>query len=262
MITVPPTRAANANPNAPRIEYFRTNVQAVAPGGSLTLFWSTRNVASAAIYQLDQNGQPSLVINVEADGNQNVTVNSRLRGEARFVLAIGEGVNRVEESLTLPITCPVAWFFQPAPSDCPNEEANQTVLVEQVFERGRMIYIVDSNRLYVLFNDGRDPRWASYENRYDPAIHPERDEAFDSALSGTGFVQAVGRLGFLWRGNDVVRSRLGNATAPEITFDGFVQTARTAGSTSGADSLFINSSTGTVLQLLPQGASWQIITPG
>lgn len=234
-------------------------MSAVSPGGSLALFWSTRNVSSAAIYQLDAAGQPSLVYNVGPDGNQTITISARLRGEARFRLAIGEGVNRVEETLTVPVTCPVAWFFQPAPLDCPNEAPNETVLTEQLFERGRVVYAADTGRIYALFNDGREPRWASYEDRYDPAIHPERDDAFDRALAGTGFVQAVGRLGFLWRGNDTLRTRLGNATQPEVTFTGFVQTAR---ATEGGDNLFLSAGGGAILQLLPGGASWQIITPG
>lgn len=251
------------NPNAPRIEYFSTNTTAVEPGGSLTLFWSARNVEIAAIYMLDAQGQPTQVIaNVAPAGSRSVTISSRLRGEARFLLAVGEGAQRVEQALSVPITCPVAWFFQPAPPDCPNEAPLEVQIIEQQFERGRMIHLSNTNRIYVLFNDGRDPRWGSFENRFDPAIHPERDESFEAALSGTGFVQAVGRLGFLWRGNDSVRNRLGNGLAPEIKSTGFVQTAPSSVGGVTGDSLYISSTNGTVIQLLPQQSSWQIFTPG
>lgn len=255
-----PTRVLN--PNAPRIEYFSTNVTAVEPGGNVTLFWSARGVDSAAIYQLDAQGQPSLVYNVRAAGNQVVTINRRLRGEARFVLAVGEGTQRVEQPLTIPVTCPVTWFFQPAPSECPNDAPQETQIVEQQFERGRLIYLASTNRVYALFNDGREPRWRAYENRYDPAIHADRDENFERALIGTGFVQAVGRLGFLWRGNDDVRNRLGNGLEPEISSTGFIQTAPTSTGGVTGESLYISSSSGTVIQLLPQNGGWQIFTPG
>ncbi len=47
----------------------------------------------------------------------------------------------------------------------------------------------------------------------------------------------------------------------EVSFEGFTQRAPTTGATGNADSLYITSSNGTVLQLLPGGRSWQILTP-
>jgi hypothetical protein len=56
----------------------------------------------------------------------------------------------------------------------------------------------------------------------------------------------------------VVRNRLGLALEPEVRYDGTYQTANTA---SNDENLYISSVDGTVLQLLPEGAAWQIITP-
>src|SRR5690606_34223046 len=81
----PPTRGLN--PNAPRIEFFTSDVIAAAPGSSITLFWSTRNVASASIYQLDRSGQRSQVWNVPADGRLNVQTRRADRGQVDFVLS-------------------------------------------------------------------------------------------------------------------------------------------------------------------------------
>ncbi len=249
-----PTPTRSLNPNAPRIEFFTSDVIAAAPGSSLTLFWSTRNTANASIYQLDRGGQRSQVWNVPSDGRLTVSTRRSDRGQVDFVLSIGDGPLTIEQQLTIPLSCPDQWFFIPAPDECPNGPPQETNLIEERFERGRMIYIGATNQVYALFNDGFDPAWISFENRYDPAIHPEFEETF---LPPPGFVQPIAILGFTWR-RDVVRNRLGLALEPEVRYDGSTQVATTL---TGDQNLYVSSSDGTVLQLLPDGAAWQLITP-
>src|SRR5690606_38200451 len=85
-----PTPTRSLNPNAPRIEFFTSDVIAAAPGSSITLFWSTRNVASASIYRVDPGGQRSQVWNVPADGRLTVPTRRSDRGQVDFVLSIGD----------------------------------------------------------------------------------------------------------------------------------------------------------------------------
>jgi hypothetical protein len=255
-----PTRAAN-NPNAPRIEFFRADAEVIAPGDSVTLFWSVRGVRTAVIYRLDAQGNRNLVYNIPPDGSETVRTSTRERGRVEFVLVAGEPPNQTQATVIVGLACPIAWFFAPPPSECPNEEAQPSLVIEMPFERGRMFYVEASNRVYALFNDGRSPAWVSFENRYDPAIHPELDENFERALVGTGFKQPLGRLGFVWRGSDSVRTRLGNGIAEEQRFDGFVQTAPIAGTSGSANSVYLTSADSKVIQLLPDGEQWQIITP-
>jgi hypothetical protein len=118
-----------------------------------------------------------------------------------------------------------------------------------------MLYTERDDRVYVLFNDGLAPAWVAFDNRYDPAVHPESEASF---VPPPGFVQPLAILGFVWRGNDLVRNRLGLATQPEAGYDGFVQTAAEPG---GESSLYASSADGAVLQLVPGGEAWQIITP-
>lgn len=228
----------------------------------MTLFWSTRNVERAVIYRLDENGQRTLAYNIGPDGRQSIRVGANERGNLNFVLIVGEGAQQVQQTVSLPITCPIVWFFAPAPEACPSAEAKSSSIVEQTFERGRMIYLSENNRIYALFNDGRTPAWVDFASLYDPAIHPERDESFEISLAGTGLVQPVGRLGFVWRGNDTVRTRLGVGSSPETSYEGFVQRAPARNGTSNSENVYLTSSTGTVIQLLPGGTAWQIITPG
>lgn len=231
----------------------------VAPGDSFTLFWSVRGVQNAVIYRLDERGERSLVYNIPPDGNESIRTFERERGTIEFVLVAGEGADQVQQSVRVSLSCPIPWFFQPSPEECPTEEAQPAQIIEMPFERGRMIYVSTSDRVYALFNDGRSPAWVSFEDRYDPAIHPEIDENFERALVGTSFRQPLGRLGFVWRGNDSVRNRLGNGTSEEVRIEGFAQTAPVTGGT--GSSLYLSSADTRVLQLLPAGEQWQIITP-
>jgi hypothetical protein len=247
-----PTRVPN--PNAPRIEFFTTDVVSVAPGDSITLFWSVRGARGAVIYRLD-NGVRGSVWNVPPDGSLAIPTRRRDRGEVTFQLSAGEGDLETEQTLTIPLSCPDAWFFQTAPDTCPSGAAQPTTLIEEPFERGRMFYVQTRDRVYVLFNDGRAPAWVSFENRFQPGVDPELAEGF---VPPPGFVQPRKILGFVWRGSDVVRNRLGLATADEISYEGFVQTATAA---DGSENLYANSADGTVVQLLPGGDTWQIITP-
>ncbi|MBC8100329.1 MAG: hypothetical protein H7Y11_12865 [Armatimonadetes bacterium] len=262
-IGAPATIARVDNPNAPRIEFFTTDAESVAPGSDVTLFWSTRNVEGAVIYRLNQNRERTLTYNIPPDGSEGVRVGENERGRVDFVLVVGKGAQAVEQTLSIAILCPVAWFFQPAPQACPSGEAQPTAIITQDFERGRMLYIGERDRVYVLFNDERAPAWIDFANLYDPAIHPERDESFELALARTGLYQPAATLGFVWRGNDTVRNRLGVGVNPEAQFEGTVQRAPTVGADGddGADSLYITTGTGTVLELLPGGESWRIITP-
>jgi hypothetical protein len=255
VVGVVATASRTPNPNAPRIEFFTTNVLSVVPGEEAPLFWSARGADTATIYRLDAAGNRTQLWNVGPDGQLRVPTSRRDRGQIDFVLSIGDGPNRVEQSITIPLACPDTWFFQPPPAPCPGAAAVETQLIEQPFERGRMLFIGASNRIYVLFNDGSEPAWFSVENRYDPATQPEADENF---VPQPGFFQPIRVLGFVWRGNDRVRLRLGLAVQQETSYQGFVQTAPSGES----ETIYATSADGTVLELLPNGASWQIITPG
>ena len=251
LVLVTPTRGNN--PNAPRIEFFTSDPLAIEPGSALTLFWSVRGVASAVIYRLDGEGQRAEVYNVPSDGNLRIQTRSSDRGEVRFVLGVGENALYTEEMLTVELRCPVQWFFVPAPTDCPSGPPSESAIIDQSFERGRMIYLDASETIYVLFNDGQEPAWLSFEDRYDPSIHAERDEN-----APPEFIQPLRELGYLWRTNDVVRVRLGLGLAEATSFQGFVQ--RTP-ATRNADVLYISGADGRVLRLVPGGGLWQIISP-
>jgi hypothetical protein len=254
-LTAAPTQSSvSLNPNAPRIEFFTSDSAVVAPGSTVTLYWSTRGARDAVIYQLVNNVRNRLW-NVGPDGSLPIQTSRRDRGSVDFVLSVGEGAEYTEQTLSVPLACPDVWFFSPPPEACPTGSAQDTPVIEEPFERGRMLHVQKTNLVYSLFNDGFTPSWLVLENRYDPAVHPESDPNFSPP---PGFYQPLRILGFVWRGNDTVRNRLGLATDAESTFSGYAQSSVAP---DGAPTLYISSTDGSVLQLLPQGSAWQIITP-
>ncbi len=221
----------------------------------MNLFWSTRGAAGATIYRLDASGARSQLWNVPPDGSLSIPTRRSDRGQLGFILRVGDGPLAAEQTLTIALACPDPWFFSPAPDACPSAPAAETQLVEAPFERGRMLYIEARDRVYALFNDGSRPAWLSVQNRYNPALHPELEESF---VPPPGLYQPIAALGFAWRGSDAIRNRLGLALQPETRYTGSIQAAP-----AGADgeTLYVSSADGAVLQLLPGGDSWQIITP-
>jgi len=210
----------------------------------VSLFWSARGGNDAVVYQLNREGERIQAYNVPLDGSLNVATRRSDRGQLDFLLVVTRGEFMVDQRLSIPLACPIPWFFMPGPVECPDADAVPSLVIEQSFERGRMIYLGSTDRVYALFNDAESPGWIDFPNLYDPAIHPESEESFPG-------LQPIARLGFVWRGNDTARRRLGSPIAPEVSFDGLVQTAQ--------GNIYISSVGGTVVQLLPGGADWALI---
>lgn len=243
-----------SNPNAPRIEFFTSDVLSVPPGGDVTLYWSVRGVDSAVIYRLGEDDVRENVWNVPPDSSLTVSTRSDDKIELRFLLVISQGSFYREEKLNIPIECIYEWFYSPSPEECPDEGAQESNIIDQHFERGRMLFVEGENRVYVLYNDGNEPAWQSFTNQYDPEVHPERAD-----MAPPGGIEPIRELGLIWRSNERVRNRLGLGSSDPQTFVGFSQEATPRGSRN-AD-LFISSADGNVLQLVSGGNVWQIISP-
>lgn len=240
------------NPNAPRIEFFTSDQLTVEPGAIVTLFWSARNVDTALIYRLDEDGERTQVYNnLPPDGSLQVDTRSSERGQLEFILAVGEEATYQEIPLTLPLSCPVEWFFSPSPEACPDEAPLATRLVDQSMQRGRMVFVAETDTIYALFNDGTQPAWSSFDNRYDPTVHEDRDPNIPP-----DFIQPLRELGFLWRTQSTVRNRLGRGAADAIEYEGFVQATTLRG---GQTINYVMGANGVVLVIFPGTDEWQII---
>jgi hypothetical protein len=245
-----PTTAA-VLPGSLQIEYFTANKQTVAIGETVTLFWSMRGVDSGIIYRLDEERKRIQSWDVPRVGSLQVDVTNDQGEVATFLLFIGNNNVFAEQTVSVQAGCVLTWFFSPGPGGCPPAPAASTIMVQQAFEGGFMFWVQAQGRIYVLFNEGRAPRWESFTDAYQDG-QPESDPSLSPP---EGRSQPIRGFGLLWRTNQGLRERLGWATAPEQAYDGQIQgEATTAGGIA-----YLRDKEGGVIALEEGGNAWRRI---
>ncbi|MCA9973844.1 MAG: hypothetical protein KC425_26700, partial [Anaerolineales bacterium] len=249
---VPPTATPTTAPD-PAVDYFRANVTIADPGDEIALQWATQHADSATIYYL-LGGQLSTSWQVPATGSMTYAIRPSERNRITFALyAARAGTDQfAQATLELPLTCPVTWFFTPAPDECAQDAALQSPGAEQPFEHGVMLWVEAQNCIYVLY-DGPDANgeWTVYEDTWTPD-DPVEDPNIDPPA---GFYEPERGFGLVWRTYPEVRQRLGWATAPEQAFStAYQSTARYKYNES-----YLRALDGGVYHLLPERSGWEKI---
>lgn len=113
----------------------------------------------------------------------------------------------------------------PYPEGFPTPSLYSVVIVEQIFERGRMIWFEPLREVWVMVGDTVDPTqgaWECYLDTFvegqperDPRLDPEPNTVISSNLEGTRPMQPIRGFGKIWRENFTVREALGWAITPE-----------------------------------------------
>lgn len=197
-----------------RIEYFSADVQDAAPGDVVTVFWSASGSDSAIIYRIDAEGVALRQWNVGSRGSLQVRTREDESGSLILQLVIGADDNQVEQQITVNFRCGGGWFINPAPAGCPNAPIYGSVFAYQRFERGRMLWIAQQSRIYILYEDGDEPGWEVYPDEWKEGM-PESDPAF---APPEGLLQPVRGFGMVWRSNPAVRDRLGFGIEGETSY--------------------------------------------
>ncbi len=240
----------------PLIDYFRANVEIADPGQTIELEWATQETTWVTIYHLLPTGQLGTWWEVGASGMMTYTISPLERNQTRFILYAGnEGTPYATAFLTIPLTCPDTWFFNPHPGICPAGPAILSAGAEQHFEHGLMLWVEGEDTIYVLFDDGNSPRWSTYQDEWDPG-DPEDDPTI---IPPPGYYQPVRGFGLVWREQMGVRDRLGWAVDLESTYPTAVQ--RT--SYPRYNDTYIRAADGNVWRLLTEHSGWEkiIVTP-
>jgi hypothetical protein len=239
---------------APVINYFVATPDAVAPGEAVVLFWSSEGGNSAAVYRLDENGEPGRTWAVEPEGSLTVVPQVVGRPEV-YVLAVTNGITTVERRVAVEVTCPDTWFFAPPLETCPSGPASFSLASMQLFERGRMIWIELTDQIVVLLADGLkdQPAWLIVIDPYvegspegDPAIQPP-----------AGFLQPLRGFGALWRGDATLRERIGWAIGEERAY----QTTFQRDTFTEEFTFALTDPDGAILVLEGGGVGWYVLTP-
>jgi hypothetical protein len=241
------------SPGDLQIEYFTTDATNVRPGDNLTLYWSTKGVDKAIIYRVTDTGKRGQTWNVSRAGSLSVGTRGSDRGTINFMITIGSGDTHLEQSLSVPVGCTEVWFFDPQPDGCPTTEPVISTMVEQTFEHGQMIWVQSQLRIYVLFNDGQQPMWATYPDEFQDG-QPQSDPAF---APPSGLIQPIRGFGLVWRTHERVRQRIGWAVSGEVPSDGALQ----GDATVDDGIMYLRAKDGNIFGLFDKGASWKLITP-
>ena len=184
--TATDTPTITPTPDTPEILTFTASSAEAAPGGTITLRWTT--VADTArIDQLNQQGAVTQTFTIPISGDLAVVMPSSGTGQqVVYRLVALRGGQQAQRSLPIRITCPVAWFFgnefAPQNAGCPTATAAIGDGKYQPFQRGLMLYVDANglNRVYGLQNDGN--RYISYVSQWDGTGFPEYGEPPDDDL--------------------------------------------------------------------------------
>lgn len=144
--------------------------------------------------------------------------------------------------------CDSEWYFiVPRPESCPAVRATISMATYQEFEGGYMIWLEQSDLIYVMYNNGR-PAWETYEDLYIEGTE-ERDD-FDLLPPPGDFFQPRRGFGKLWVLDANVRNRIGWAT--HLWEEVFSANAQTA--TDGT--VFLDDPFGGIFQLSGDHSDW------
>ncbi len=113
----------------------------------------------------------------------------------------------------------------PLPQGFPTPEVYSVTIAEQLFERGRMLWIQPIREVWVLVGDEADPTsgtWECYIDTFvdgmperDPSLDPEPGTLPDTEFRGAVAAQPVRGFGAIWRESDELREAIGWAIVPE-----------------------------------------------
>lgn len=249
-------------PAGPAIDYFRADVALADPGQTIELAWASSGAVTAGIWRVERGGPIAQMWDVAPTGTLTYTIATWEREYVTFSLWVADAAGLSSGAgLTIPLTCPDTWFFQPAPDGCPGTPALFAPAAEQSFEHGYMVWMDEvwaggEPGIYVLYDDDIfSPRWDFFADTY-----VEDEPLCDPGEPPDDLLQPVRGFGKVWCEQPgyapSVRERLGWATAPEQPFAGALQ----RNSAPKYTTLYLRSVDGNVWQLLPERSAWHKIT--
>jgi len=203
----------------PRIlSFVVTPTTTLAVGERISLTWEALG-ENAEICGVWGPG-PADCQNVPLQGSMSIEVDEQMLGYYGLLLRATEGQSETLTVVDVRFLCQGLrdWFFDDPPMRCPAEAAEYSRATAQTFEHGFMIWVEQSERLYVFFADDYEFTWLEAPYTIKPSTPMVETPP-------PGYVLPVGNFGQLWRdeiegvSGHRVRERLGWATEAEIVFD-------------------------------------------
>lgn len=235
---------------------FEADPETVDPGDSVTLTWEARG-EWATLYTLMPDGTLGEWWEVPLGGSKVVVTSESARNVVRYMLFVGEGDRTESVTIAIGVRCTAEWFFAREPDMCPQDEVVRTGAAYQTFEGGEMIWLGQYDWIYVLFDSGGVPAYATFANLWEEGM-PESDP---DIVPPEGRYQPVRGFGLVWRGElDAaeyyrVGERLGWATAPERGYTALYQCDSAVTYTT----CYVSGPGGVVYELRPEGSEWNVV---
>ena len=172
------------------------------------------------------------------------------------ILEIRNARGTAQAEIELNVQCAHAWVPELAGAmgdRCP-DAAQTTWAAQQPFQNGFMIWLEYNQTIYIFYDLGDPPTYATYPNTFEEG-DPERDPGITPP---SGLLQPIRGFGKVWREQPEVRSRLGWATASESGFETWQQ--RYEGFGMHNVTIWMEGVGGTVYELAPMGQTWRVFT--
>ena len=232
------------------IASFTADQGTVNPGDSVMLRWQTtgQTVTLCTTWRTGQMGECFPVL---PNGNKQFTTRPEDREFVQYILFAQTGDQSENASVTITLTCPVTWFFTPAPQGCPQDNAIMGDGAAQHFQHGMMIWVGSLDAIFILYEDDVfSPKWDRAQDPWvdgmaEPTADPDKPDALYEPVRGFGKV---------WReyyGD--VRGRLGWAKEEEFGF----QTAFQCDSAPKYNTCYLQGPEG-VIVLEPERSKWHL----
>lgn len=213
----------------PVVNHFTVTPSLVNEGDVITVSWDVSGVNSVRlISSFPDASQPNTDVVVSNVGTQ--TMNAPYGSqEVVFILRLAEGGNDIPplQTITVPLTCRFVWMNgHHSSTDCPDTPPQTAQAVYQAFERGYMVWHVDSMSnttkiVWIYLNE-----LESFTTAPDFGETPSFDET-----PPPGLYQPINGFGAIWITYDSIREQLGWAIAPEQTYTMTYQYAGVGGGT-------------------------------
>lgn len=238
----------------PTILSFSAEPTELDPGDSINFTWTSQAATQATLWRMMPSGQFGTSWNIEPNGSLLIQTDPSERNTRTFMLIAGNALGETaQSSVVITFRCPDAYFFAPAPEDCPGGAPTISIAAEQAFEHGRMIRIAAMNEIFVLYEDGKQPAW----DRVLDTWTTDEPESDPNLIAPESLLQPTRGLGKLWREDPAVSARLGWALSDVQIFCGVYQ----PDSAFESNSFYLRMTADAVAHLLPENSDWESIVP-
>lgn len=177
------TPVATATPPAPQITSFGVSPTVATPNTQVNIAWIA-NADAARIDVLNQQGAVVQTFPVASSGQLPYSMPGNLGSQVVFRLVAMRSGQEVSASVPVQVQCQYPWFFgnEFAPSDaaCPEQVGKIDDAAYQSFQRGRMIWLDATDRVYGLMDDGN--LYIVYNPDWDPGDDENNEKPDNSSL--------------------------------------------------------------------------------